>query len=86
MLWRLPDKQALLFASGWHVEPSLMFAIKIKRLPTEVDYLAMTLLASIRLGCKGLPGTNKLNYLPISDEEKTFYSIDTWLIILKKVE
>jgi hypothetical protein len=83
MLWHPPDTQALLFAYGWHVEPSLMFAIKIKRLPLS-GLPTMTLIASIRLGCEGLQGTNTLTYLPISDEEKKFYSIDTWLIILKK--
>ncbi len=57
--------------------PSLIFVGKVRSLPTPlsdpIKYIQASL-ASIRLGCKGLPGTNALAYNK-NTTEKSFVTL-----------
>ncbi len=51
-----------MFVLGKPFQPSLMFAVKAVAYPSEAPFRYLASPTNIRLGWKGLPGTNTLAY------------------------
>ena len=73
------NKYTQVFVLGKPLQPSISFACKAGSLTLNGVPQMLSGLTNIRLGCKGLPGTNSLAYLSEASVRKIkFNDIDTW--------